>query len=59
MIRPPSLLMQQVKHISDGGERIYQLAISGDELPRMPLPKLFEKSYARAKRLTIRRIIAA
>jgi hypothetical protein len=37
VIRPPSLLMPQVKHTPEGVERIYQLAISGDELRRICL----------------------
>jgi hypothetical protein len=37
VIRPPSLRMQQLKHIPEGVERICQLAISGDELRRIPL----------------------
>jgi hypothetical protein len=43
VIRPPPLLMQQVKHTPEGVERIYQLAISGDELRRIHLPRLYEK----------------
>ena len=39
MIRPPSLLMQQVKHTPERVERIYQLPISGDELLEIPLPR--------------------
>jgi hypothetical protein len=39
VIRPPSLLMQQVKHTPERVERIYQLPISGDELLEIPLPR--------------------
>jgi hypothetical protein len=38
-----------------GGQSMQDRA---SELPRIHLPKLFEKAYARASRLTIRRVIA-